>query len=139
MNEEKIQFTFGIDVLNEYFGSALTPGTTLLVAGNPGAGKTTLASTICYKNALKGLPCLYVSFVEDREKFLRIMKSLGMDFEKLEQENLFKYIRIPVIATEDVTDFLSSAINEEIKKQGTKVIVIDSVNPLLDALGKECC
>jgi len=136
LNEEKIQFTFGIDVLNEYFGSALTPGTTLLVAGNPGAGKTTLASTICYKNALKGLPCLYVSFVEDREKFLRIMKSLGMDFEKLEQENLFKYIRIPVIATEDVTDFLSSAINEEIKKQGTKVIVIDSVNPLLDALGR---
>jgi len=136
LDEENLTFTFGIDVLDEYFGSALTPGTTLLVAGNPGAGKTTLAATMCYKNALRGFPCLYVSFIENKDKFLRFMRSLGMNFEELEKKNLFKYVRVPVIATEDVTDFLSTSINEEVRKQGARVLIIDSVNPLLDALGR---
>ncbi|MEM0249608.1 MAG: hypothetical protein QXG15_02320 [Desulfurococcaceae archaeon] len=37
----------------------------LLVIGYPGNGKTTLANSICYENALEGYRYLYVSFYGD--------------------------------------------------------------------------
>ena len=97
-----------------------------------------LYATKIYATKMPLEVCLaYISFAEDREKFLRFMKTLGMDFEKLEQKNLFKYIRAPIIADEDCFSVLSSVINEEIKKQGTKVVVIDSINPILNTLGRD--
>lgn len=54
------KFVFGIETLDEHLGSSIAYGALAVVAGHPGAGKTTLASTICYRNALQGRKCLYI-------------------------------------------------------------------------------
>ncbi|MEM2297511.1 MAG: ATPase domain-containing protein [Ignisphaera sp.] len=62
---------FGIEALDKMISDALRFPSLVVVAGHPGAGKTTLASSICYANALKNLKCLYLSFQEDKEKTIQ--------------------------------------------------------------------
>ncbi|MDW8082945.1 MAG: ATPase domain-containing protein [Sulfolobales archaeon] len=71
-------FSVGIEGLDRILGYMKTPYL-LVIAGHPGAGKTTLASTICYKNALLGRKCLYISFYEDKERLYSYMSHIGID------------------------------------------------------------
>ncbi|MEM4040589.1 MAG: RAD55 family ATPase, partial [Ignisphaera sp.] len=96
-------YIFGITGLDKYLNNVLKPNSMVVIAGHPGSGKTTLASTICYSNALRGHKCLYVSFQEDREKLFNNMKSFDMDFYKLESQGLIKYVQFPLyFAVDDV-------------------------------------
>ena len=123
-------FTWGIAGLDELIGKALVPGTSVLIAGNPGTGKTTLAATICYNNALRGHPCLYVSFQEDKDRFYSQMKIFNLDFKKLEKEKKFWYLRLPVFSEKSIVTSLFEQINRAILEHKVKVIVIDSFTPL---------
>lgn len=119
---------FGIEGLDKILGSFATPPYTIVVAGHPGAGKTTMASTICYSNALKGYKCLYISTQEDREKLYKYMSKLGLDLEKVESAGLLKFIKIPIILdVDEIAETISKFVSEEYS-----VVVVDSVNPLLD-------
>ncbi|MGC9113190.1 RAD55 family ATPase, partial [Acidilobus sp.] len=57
----------GVPGLDDMFSEGVPRGSIILVAGYPGAGKTTLASQFAYQGASSGEPSLYVSFVEPRE------------------------------------------------------------------------
>jgi circadian clock protein KaiC len=121
-------FTFGVAELDKLFSFVLKPPSTIVIAGHPGAGKTTLASTICYANALNNSRCLYISLQEDEEKLFANMKRLGIDFYTLKNHGLIKYISIPLYANiEDVVN----EINNIISSGEYRVIVIDSINALL--------
>ncbi|MFN3267868.1 MAG: ATPase domain-containing protein [Zestosphaera sp.] len=124
---------FGIEGLDKILGSFIISPYTIVVAGHPGAGKTTMASTICYSNVLKGYKCLYISMQEDREKLYKYMSKLGLDLEKAESTGLLKFIKIPITLDVDgVAEAISRFVSEEYS-----VVVVDSVNPLLDILEKK--
>lgn len=53
IHERTRGFTMGVDELNALIGE-IVPPYTILIEGHPGAGKTTLGSSICYHNALRG-------------------------------------------------------------------------------------
>jgi len=120
-------FTLGVPALAEFIGDIISPYT-LLIAGHPGAGKTTLATTICYYNAIGGHKCLYVTFYEDKEKYYRNMKRLGLDLAQVESTGNFKFIRMP--STLDV-ELVVGEINELVK-EGYDVVVIDSMTALIE-------
>ncbi|MEM1800692.1 MAG: ATPase domain-containing protein, partial [Desulfurococcaceae archaeon] len=61
---QKSGFVTGIEGLNELFKGAINQPYMIVIAGHPGSGKTTLASKICYSNALLGYKCIYVTFYE---------------------------------------------------------------------------
>ncbi len=129
--------TWGIEALDILLRSALTPGSSILLAGNPGTGKTTLAATICYKNALIGKPCLYTTFQEEKERFINQMKKFGMDFEQLEKQGLFRFFRLPLVSDEGMVSDIIASITEIAEKQGAKVVVIDSFTPLGKAVNSD--
>jgi len=118
----------GVESLDHILGRVLDPGALILVAGNPGAGKTLLASTICYANASRGIPCLYVSLQETREVFFRHMKDFNMDFSELESRDLFKYYRVPIIIDPELINTLINELSAYSSKY--KVFVVDSFTPL---------
>ena len=58
----------------------------MLVAGHPGAGKTTLAAQFIYAGLKNEEPGLYISLSERKDDFIRHMKKLGIDFETYEEK-----------------------------------------------------
>jgi len=57
-------------------------GNSVLVAGGPGTGKSTMCRQICYNLVLKGKKCMYVSFKESKERIEKSMKNFGWDVER---------------------------------------------------------
>ncbi len=122
------KFVVGIDELDKMLPEALYPGALVVVAGHPGAGKTTLATTMCYANALRGNKCLYISFQESRDKLFKVMKALGMDLAAAEARGLYKFVKLPIIkSVDDVIEVISKCVTEF----KPKVVVVDSINAIL--------
>ncbi len=134
MQETYPKYIFGIPKIDELFEEGINEGRMVLISGKPGSGKTTLASTMCYYNALRGNPCLFVEFVETREKFEKFVNSFGMDFRKLENEGLFTFIRLPILVSDKYARKAIEILADQVGRMKPKVLVIDSINPLLIAI-----
>ena len=123
-------FRTGVEGLDTLVGE-LYPPYTVLVAGHPGSGKTTLAASICYFNTVKGNKCLYVTVYEEKEKFYRFMEKLGLRFRDVEEKGLFKFIRFPLALDVDkALEVISKTVSEE----SFDIVVVDSVTALIDVL-----
>ncbi len=120
-------FTTGSNELDSLVGG-FRPGNMILIVGHPGAGKTTLASKICYSNTLANKRCLYLTFYEDKDKLFYNMVRLGIRLDEAESRGLFKYIRLPVSSAEEIMDALTNII----AKNRYDVVVIDSINVALE-------
>lgn len=67
----------GIPVLDKLIEGGIPRGFTVLVAGNPGTGKTILTSHFLYDGLLKGESALYVSSSESKIQFTKILNDLA--------------------------------------------------------------
>lgn len=119
---------FGIDWLDRNFAPSLKLNPLIMIAGHPGAGKTTLACTMCYANANKGNKCLYITFYEDKDKLFYVMSSLGLNLSDAESKGLLKFVKIP---TSSSLGFIGGLLVDLIKEFNPRVVVIDSITPLL--------
>jgi len=128
-NEEKC--STGIEALDKILKGGFFRGSTTLLSGHPGVGKTTFAAQFIYDGLLKGENGVYVSFVENKKEFYRHMNMFNMNFSGFEQNKKFVFIEAappPTIA--DLESFISS-IFEIVYKHQAKRLVVDSVSPLL--------
>lgn len=83
----------GIKGLDNVLGGGFPRNSIIIVAGNPGTGKTIFSAQFIYCGATEyGENGVYVSFAESRESFIENMKQFGFDFEKLESEGKFRYL-----------------------------------------------
>uniref|UniRef100_A0A7J3I9B6 AAA family ATPase n=1 Tax=Ignisphaera aggregans TaxID=334771 RepID=A0A7J3I9B6_9CREN len=124
------QYVFGIDDLDKFYGDVLHPGSMIVIAGHPGSGKTTLASTICYANAVRGYRCLYISLQETKEKLFRVMKRLRIDLEDVELRGLLRFIKLPIVLDINGIESISGVLLE----YKPSIVIIDSINALLQSV-----
>jgi KaiC/GvpD/RAD55 family RecA-like ATPase len=61
-------------------------GNSVLVAGGPGTGKSTLCRQICYNLVSNGKRCMYVSFEESQERIIKSMENFGWNIRKYVDE-----------------------------------------------------
>jgi KaiC/GvpD/RAD55 family RecA-like ATPase len=61
-------------------------GNSILVAGGPGTGKSTLCRQICYNLVSNGKNCMYVSFEESKDRIIKSMESFGWNVKKFIEE-----------------------------------------------------
>jgi circadian clock protein KaiC len=62
-------------------GAGFYRGSSVLVSGTAGTGKSSLAAHFAYETCRRGERCLYFAFEESPSQMLRNMKSIGLDFE----------------------------------------------------------
>ena len=129
-----MSFTFGISELDNMYKDILKPKSLVIIAGHPGAGKTTFAVTICYSNALKNHKVLYLTLQEDKDKLYNVMKGLGIDLTSIEKQGLFRFVKIPV--TLDFRDAAEWILNT-VSAHKPEILVIDSINALLGPVVKD--
>jgi circadian clock protein KaiC len=70
----------GFDQLFEDGG--IPKGSSVLIAGGPGTGKSILCRQICFNIVSKGKKCMYVSFEESKERIIKSMENFGWDVKK---------------------------------------------------------
>ena len=73
----------GISGFDELFSEGGIPqGNSVLIAGGPGTGKSTVCRQICYNAVSKGKNCMYVSFEESKDRIIKSMENFGWDVKK---------------------------------------------------------
>ncbi|MGB5217693.1 MAG: circadian clock protein KaiC [Smithella sp.] len=66
-------------------------GSTILVSGTAGTGKTSLAATFAEAACRRGERCLYFAFEESPSQIIRNMSSIGMDLTRWVKKGLLRF------------------------------------------------
>jgi circadian clock protein KaiC len=69
-------------------GKGYFRGSTILVSGMAGTGKTSLAAAFCRAACQRGERCLYFAMEESRDQIIRNMRSIGIDLEPWAKKGL---------------------------------------------------
>ena len=73
----------GVPALDEMLGgNGFFKGSSILVTGTAGTGKTTIAGHFAKAACSRGEKCLYFAFEESREQIVRNLHSVGLDLQK---------------------------------------------------------
>ena len=62
-------------------GEGYYRGSSVLVSGTAGTGKTSIAASFANETAKRGARCLYLAFEESPQQLVRNMKSIGIDLQ----------------------------------------------------------
>lgn len=83
----------GIPSLDKMFkGGGFTRGSTILISGTAGTGKTSLASAFAVETCKRGERCLFLSYEESSGQLIQNMSSIGVHFEPLVKRGLLKIV-----------------------------------------------
>ena len=124
----------GIPALNEMMeGKGFFRGSSVLVSGTAGTGKSSLAATFTGAACARGEHCLYFAFEESPSQILRNMRSVGIHLELWVKKGLlhFHAMRPTSIGLEGHL----AAIHKMIEKLRPSVVVIDPITNLVSPAG----
>ncbi|WXG42091.1 MAG: ATPase domain-containing protein [Candidatus Freyarchaeum deiterrae] len=131
MSEERVPT--GITWLDQLIEGGFPSGSLILLAGNPGSGKTAFSVKFLCNGIQSGEAGIYVSFAEGEETFLHNMtKHLGSEYEKYIKSEKFSFLDNITVKEEGITSVLESILNE-IQRLDAKRLVIDSYSALAQA------
>jgi circadian clock protein KaiC len=72
-------------------GKGFYRGSSVLVSGTAGSGKSSLAAHFAQQTCRDGERCLYVAFEESAAQAMRNMRSIGIDLEKQVRKGLLRF------------------------------------------------
>jgi len=135
-NREKV--SSGTPSLDKILKGGFTRGDTILVAGQPGAGKTTLGLQFLYTGATKyGESGVYVTFVESVGKLKRDALKFGWDFEKLMDEKKVRFLDLMPSTGGRSLEADFGIILPELQSLSAKRVVIDSLTAMTAYIEKK--
>jgi circadian clock protein KaiC len=104
-------------------------GSSTLISGTAGTGKTSMATTFAYSSCKTKLTCLYCGFEEAPNQVIRNMRSIGFDLEPLVKSGklTFYYAR-PTLQNLEL-HFL--AIKKIINEKNPDVVILDPITNLM--------
>lgn len=120
----------GVPGLDKVMGGGLFTGSTSLIVGMTGTGKTTLALQFAIAGVKRGEKALYVNFQENPAQLRRAIAGLGHDPKTLEKKGLRLLYASPV---ELQIDSIVVEIFEAIRTGEIERLVIDAVGDLAAA------
>jgi circadian clock protein KaiC len=130
VSEERI--SSGIPRLDTMLGGqGFYRGTTILVSGTAGTGKTSLAAHFVDAACRRGEPCLYFSFEESPGQMVRNMRSIGLNLEQWVKKNLLHFHSSR--ATLYGLEMHLAVIHRLVQEFEPKVVVLDPVGSLIQA------
>ena len=125
----------GSSELDALLGDGLDRGSSTLLLGPAGSGKTTLCSRLLLTALQRGERVACYLFEESRETFLQRSEGYGMDFEPHLASGLFALIQVD-IAELSPGEF-ASRVRRMVEQQDARFVVIDSLNGYLNGMPSE--
>jgi len=120
----------GIPGLDEMLsGEGYYKGSSILVSGSAGAGKTSIATLFAKAACQRKERCLYFAFEESPQQIIRNMRSIGLDLEPWEKKGLLNfYASRPTIYG---LEMHLVVFYKQIKKFKPSVVIIDPITNLV--------
>jgi circadian clock protein KaiC len=118
-----------IEKLDEILGPGIPQGSSILVAGVAGTGKTVLSLEFIYRGALAGEKGILFSFEETPERLRAAAKGLGWDLDREIERGMVEIVFIPQPDIAVETHLLM--MQQRITAMKAKRVVIDSVSVFL--------
>ncbi len=83
----------GIPSLDKMFkGGGFTKGSTILISGTAGTGKTSLAAAFALERCKRGERCLFLSYEESSGQLIYNMRSIGLHLEPVVKKGLLQIV-----------------------------------------------
>ncbi len=118
-----------ITKLDEILGPGIPWGSSLLVGGVAGTGKTVLSLEFIYRGAQAGEKGILFSFEETEERLRAAAHGLGWDLDREIDRGMVEIVFIP--QPDILVESHLVMIQERIQAMGAKRVVIDSVSVFL--------
>ena len=112
-------------------GEGFYRGTTILVSGTAGTGKTSTAAHFVDAACRRGERCLYFSFEESQGQLIRNMRSIGLNLEQWTRKDLLQFHSSR--ATFYGLEMHLSIIHKIVNDFQPSVVVLDPVGSLIQA------
>lgn len=120
----------GVASLDAMLDGGVWRGTTTLLAGPSGAGKTTIGLQFALEGARLGEPSLYMNFQENPSQLMRTIRNLGVDPDEAQSHGLDLVYASPV---ELQIDSIIVDMFRRIQQRGVRRLVIDALGDLASA------
>jgi circadian clock protein KaiC len=127
----KRSLKFGIGKFDEMIGGGIPEGTSTILLGSPGSGKTLLGLHFLAEGARNGETGLYFGLAEVPEHLISKAEGLGLPLGQYVQDDLVKIMWQP--ALENDLDIMSEHLFEAIRKSKAKRVLLDSLNGFMES------
>lgn len=126
LKPERERLKSSIEKLDTILAGGILKGSSILVAGSAGTGKTIFGLHFIMDGAINGEPGLIISFEETPEELYQYSKSFGWDLEKMEKED---QVRILFTPPSDVYPNKHTLhINKLIEEIGVQRVFVDDIS-----------
>jgi circadian clock protein KaiC len=130
----KDRVSTGVSALDEMMeGKGFFRGSSVLVTGTAGTGKSSLAASFTRAACARGELCLYFTFEESPSQILRNMRSVGLNLEPWVKKGLLHFNAMRPTST-GLEGHLA-VIHKLISQLKPRVVVIDPITNLVSASG----
>ncbi len=119
----------GIGKLDEILGEGVPRGSSLLVSGAAGTGKTILLLEFVYRGAQAGEKGIFFSFEETEERLRSTARGLGWDLEKEIDRGMIEIVFIP--QPEILVEHHLLMMKERVETLDARRVAIDSASVFL--------
>jgi circadian clock protein KaiC len=112
-------------------GRGFFRGSSILLTGTPGTGKTIVSANFAHAAALRGERVLFFSFEESSDQIIRNMHSIGLNLDPLVKRGLLRFhsARPSLYGLE----MHRASMFSEIARYQPRVVIIDPITSLMDA------
>lgn len=131
----KQRVSSGVAALDALLGGGPQGGTSMLIIGSAGTGKTTLCAQYAMTAAARGEHVAFFSFDERSETLFNRSAAMGMDLRAQAKAGLITAQQIdPAVLSPG--EFIYR-VRDAVERVGAKLVVIDSLNGYLNAMPGE--
>jgi circadian clock protein KaiC len=121
--------TSGIPRLDTMLGGAgFYRGTSILITGTAGTGKSTFAARFAAATCERGERCLYFAFEESKDQIVRNQRSVGLDLEPPIRKHLLRIV--PARPTLHGLEMHVATLHREVNRFDPAVVILDPVSNL---------